>query len=90
MAFDGTIHLGDVIVAVIGLVLIPMFRLLATTLWTLRDTVQRLSVIVVGVDNDHSTGLVADIVALKKESQRHRNWLIEIRAEQGMKLDDRS
>ena len=90
MTFDGTIHLGDVIVAVIGLVLIPMFRLLATTLWTLRDTVQRLSVIVVGVDNDHSTGLVADIVALKKESQRHRNWLIEIRAEQGMKLDDRS
>lgn len=90
MTFDGTIHLGDVLVGLIGLVLIPLGRLLVTTLMGLQGAVSKLSYIVVGPDGEHTTGLVADVTALKKESQRHRNWLIEIRAEQGLKLDDRS
>ena len=90
MNFDGTIHLGDVMVGLIGLILIPLGRLLVTTLLTLREAVAELTYIVVGPEKDHSTGLVADVQALKKESTRHRNWLIEIRAEQGLKLDDRS
>ena len=90
MTFDGMIHLGDVIVALIGLVLIPVVRSLITTLWAMRESLRDLHFIVVGTEKDPTTGLVGDVASLKKESQRHRNWLIEIRAEQGMKLDDRS
>lgn len=35
-------------------------------------------------------GVFGDLKALKKESQRHRNWLIELQAAGGHRLDDRS
>ena len=34
--------------------------------------------------------VIAHIAELRKESTRHRNWLIRLSAEQGMKVEDRS
>ena len=90
MVFDTTIQLGDIIMAVVALGLIPLMRLLVTTLWDLREGLQKLQMIVVGSSDDHASGLLGDVSELKKESQRHRNWLIKIQAESGMKMDDRS
>jgi len=90
MTFDATIHLGDVIVTLIGVVLIPIGRMLVKTMWDMRESLQRLHFVVMGMEQDPTTGIIGDLAALKKETLRHRNWLIEIRAEQGLKLDDRS
>lgn len=90
MVFDTTIQLGDIIMTVLSLVLIPGLWQLARTLRETREALQEMRYILLGTDRDPTTGVVHDVAALKKESQRHRNWLIEIRAEQGMKLDDRS
>lgn len=90
MVFDATIQIGDVIMAVVGLGLIPLMRLLITTLLELREGLQKLQMIVIGSTDDHSGGIMGDVSELKKESQRHRNWLIEVQAELGMKRDNRS
>lgn len=39
---------------------------------------------------EHKTGLVGDVGELKKESNRHRGWLIEVQTQLGMKRQDRS
>lgn len=90
MSFDPTVHIGDVIVAVIGLVLLPLTRLLVTTLMAMRESLRELQLIVVGTGKDPTSGLVGDIAELKKASQKHRNWLIEIQAEHGIRRDDRT
>ena len=35
-------------------------------------------------------GVLGDVFNLKRESQRHRTWLIEIGSELGVKRDDRT
>ncbi len=97
MTFDWTINLTTIAIAMVSVIVVPglravhgMLRANEVTLKNITDTLAQLTFIVVGPDKDHSTGLVADVSALKKESQRHRNWLIEIQAERGLRLDDRS
>lgn len=88
MDFDGTIHLGDVLMAVVALILIPAGKALLGILADMRQTVQELSFLVVGTKDRQ--GLVGDMDEVKKESRRHRNWLMEVKAHLGLKLDDRS
>lgn len=90
MQIDTTIQLGDIIMMLVALGLIPLMRLLVSTLWELREGLQKLQMIVIGSGDDHSSGLLGKVSGLERESQRHRNWLIKIQAEQGLKLDDRS
>lgn len=89
--FDLTIHLGDVLLALLSLVIIPFVSRLNTTLSSLRETVSELKLVVFGAGKDLSSGVLGDIAALQKESQRHRNWLIELQVQNGhIRRDDRS
>lgn len=72
----------------VGLVLIPFGKVLISTLFSLRDAVLELTLLVKGTDS--STGLLVDVAALKKESLKHRDRLIEIGTELGMKQVERS
>ena len=87
---EWVVDVGDLVIALIGLVLIPLMRMLMTTLWSVRDAVRELTLIVVGSDKNPEAGLIGEVSSLKKESQRHRTWLIELQAEQGVRRDDRS
>lgn len=77
MIFDATIHLGDIILAIVTLIIIPFVRSLSTGLFSLRDTVRDLNR-TIGNSNP-PTGLLGDVVNLKNEMREHRDWLISIR-----------
>lgn len=85
-----SIDLGGLIMAVIALVFVPVTKSLITTLWSVRNAVEELTMAVFGTEKDRSVGVIAHIAELRKESTRHRNWLIRLSAEQGMKIEDRS
>lgn len=90
MTWDGTVHLGDVIVVVVGLILIPAGKMLIGALWELRESFRELRVIVVGSERDPGSGLVAVTGEVKKEVLKHRDRLIRVESELGMKIGDRT
>ena len=90
MHFDATIHLGDVIMAVTGLVLIPVTRLLVRTLWQLRDALKEHAAVLFGSDRDPSTGLVTIVGALRRDAQKTALDMRDVKMELGMKADNRS
>ena len=87
---EWSIDLGGVIMTVIAVICIPVTRSLISTLWAVREAVAELTVAVFGTDKDRSIGLVAHLAELKKESVRHRNWLIKLSTETGSKIEDRT
>ena len=87
-SFEWTIRIGDILMAVVVVGIIPLSKLLVRVLLDLRDAVHGLSFVVLG--SKDRPGLVGDVSELRKESTRHRNWLIELQAERGMTRDDRS
>lgn len=88
-SIEWSIDLGGVIMAVIALVFIPIARSLISTLWSVREAVTELTVAVFGTEKDRSIGIVAHLAELKKESMKHRNWLIQLSADSGSKIEDR-
>lgn len=42
MIFDSTLHLGDLILGIVTIIIVPVLKLLASTILQLRDTVQAL------------------------------------------------
>ena len=91
---DLSINIGDLIVALImscvGFILIPAVKTLGATIVSLRDEVAELRMIVIGPDKDPTTGVLMDIAALKKQTLRHRDWLIRLSAESGTRIEDRT
>ena len=85
-----SIDLGGLIMAAIALVFIPVTKSLLRTLWEVRTAVENLTTAVFGTEQDRSIGIVAHLAELKKESTRHRNWLIEIQSGLGLHRKDRS
>lgn len=85
-----SVDLGDLVVAVLGLVFIPVTRALIRTLWSVRMAVEELTVAVFGTEKDRSIGIIAHVADLRKEHKRHRNWLFQIASDIGSKLEDRS
>lgn len=85
-----SIDLGGMIMAVVALVFIPITRTLITTMWAMRDTLRDLGHIVIGTREDDSSALVTRMRAQEHEIRRHRDRLINLEAETGAKIQDRS
>lgn len=90
MHWDGAIQLGDLIVAAVGLILLPAGKMLLAALWELRESFRELRVIVVGSERDPGSGLVAQTGEIKKEVLKHRDRLIRVESELAMKIEDRT
>lgn len=90
MTYDATIRLGDLIIVVVSAGLIPLVRLAARTLWELREAVQKLTHLVMGLDGTQIGGVMGDVAALKVETRKHRDRLIAVESELGMKIRDRT
>jgi len=87
---DWSIDIGGIIMAVIALVFIPITRTLVTTMWAMRDTVRDLGHIVIGTTENDSLALVTRMKSTEHEIRKHRDRLINLEAEAGVKIQDRS
>lgn len=85
-----SLDVGDLLIVLIGLVLIPVTRTLINTMWSVREAIQELTMAVFGSDKEPGSGIIAHVSELQRESARHRNWLIKLSAETGVKQEDRS
>lgn len=85
-----SLDLGDLVIAVIALVFIPVTKLLICTMREVRKAVQELTIAVFGSEKDPSIGIIAHIAELRKETARHRNWLTRLSSEAGSKIEERS
>ena len=85
-----SIDLGGLIMAIIAVIFIPVTKSLIKTMWSLRIAVTELTIAVFGTEKDRSIGVIAHIAELKKETLRHRNWLIQLASDTGSKIEDRS
>ena len=85
-----SIDVGGIIMAAMALVLVPVTKMLVTTLWAMRDTVRDLGHIVVGAHSDDSSALLPRMKAVEHEIKRHRDRLILIESEAGLKIQDRT
>lgn len=74
---DYTVHIGDIVMGVASLIVLPLVKSLSTSLMGLRDSVRDL-VLTIG-STAPPTGLLGDVDKLKTEMREHRDWLIEIR-----------
>lgn len=72
--FDWTINLTSVLLGILTILIIPLIKLLVSTLLDLRDTVDKLN-LKMGNGNPPD-GVLGDILYLKKEVSLHRDWLI--------------
>ena len=87
---DWSIDLGGLIMVLIAAVFIPITRMLVLALWDMRDTVRDISHIVIGTRDDDSTALVTRVKSTEHEIRKHRDRLINLEADAGMKIQDRS
>ena len=69
--FSWTVDVGDLVIALVGLVLIPVARSLITTLSSIRASFQELSVAVFGTERDPSIGLVERIQRMERHMRVH-------------------
>lgn len=65
MEWDFTLHLGDVLMAVVTVVLIPVIRFAVQTLLKVSATMSDLSAIVLGHERYPESGLVHKVGALE-------------------------
>ena len=75
MTFDWTIRLSDVIASVIFVGGIPLVHRLYIAIRDIRDLIRA-----VGSEGPPPTGLIADVQGIRRETLRHRDWLIEMNA----------
>ena len=87
---DWSIDLGGIVMVLIAAVFIPITRMLVLALWAMRGTVRDISHIVVGTADNDSTALVTRMRSSEKEIRGHRDRLITLEAEAGVKIQDRS
>ena len=85
-----SLDVGDIVIAFVALVFIPVTRILIGTMSSVRMAVEELTVAVFGTEKDRTIGIVSHLAELRKEHNKHRNWLIEIQADRGIKRDDRT
>jgi hypothetical protein len=83
MTLDPTIHIADVITTIITVILIPIFKLLVSTLIELRDSVRELN-FKMG-SNEPPLGVLGAVAKLESKVEEHsrtliqyRDWLIKI------------
>lgn len=86
---DTSINLSDILLVGGGIVSFFVMYGRFVKLYHEQGEFNRVISKVVGSE-EHKTGLVGDVTELKKESNRHRGWLIEVQSELGMRRDDRS
>ena len=87
---DWSIDLGGIVMVLIAAVFIPITRTLVVALWAMRDTVRDISHIVVGTTDNDSTALVTRMKTAEHAIRGHRDRLINIEADAGLKIQDRS
>lgn len=87
---DWSIDVGGIIMAVIALIFIPITKMLVQALWAMRETLNDLGTVVFGTRKDDSTGLVVRVKELEHGHKGHRNRLIDLEAEAGLKIQDRT
>lgn len=64
MTFDSTLHLGDVIISVIALGLLPAMKLLISTLLSLQKSMDRVQLVLFGSVAEKLPGLVYEVTRL--------------------------
>ena len=88
MHWDWTLHLSDILMAGITIAVVPLVRFLTREVVTMRQT---LGVLVSAVGKkDPPEGLLGDMEGVKHETRRHRDRLIRLEVEGGLKIEDRS
>ena len=90
MPVDWTIRLGDILMALVTVGIIPLARAIHKVLSEMRDDIRDLRHIVVGPERDEATGLVAKVEGLRTETRKHRDRLIRLESEASIKIDDRT
>lgn len=85
-----SIDIGGILLALVALILIPTSRVLLVTLWEMRDTIRDLGHIVVGNKDADSTSLVTRMNKVELEIRKHRDRLITIEADSGLKIQDQT
>lgn len=71
---DWTVRIGDVVTLMITAILIPAFLAFGRALFSMRDSVVKL---VENMGSEQPTeGVLGDLVHVKRELRRHRDWLI--------------
>lgn len=82
-----TLDIGDLIIAVVGLVLIPTAKMTISALSSIRRAVEDLTTTVYGSARDPSTGIVARTVGLERTIQRQHQRLADVEMEIGVKRE---
>lgn len=82
-----TMDLGDVVIAIVGLVLLPTARMTIRAMSSIRQAVEDLTVTIYGTKTDASVGIVSRLGDLKKQTQRHHERLVEVEMELGVKRE---
>ena len=87
---DWSIDIGGIIMGVVALVFLPVARMLMTTLWQMRDALRDLGHVVLGSREGDTTGLVTRVHQTEGEIRRHRDRLINLEVDAGLKIRDRT
>lgn len=82
-----TLDLGDVVIGVVGLVLLPTARMTIKAMSSIRRAVEDLTVTMYGTTTDASIGILSRVGDLKKQTQRHHERLVEVEMELGVKRE---
>jgi len=76
LTFDWTINLTAILLAIITVGLVPLIKLLGSTLFEVRDSLRDLKQAVGTWDPPE--GLRGDVGRLRHEQHKHRNWIIQV------------
>ena len=90
MHFDWTINITGLLLAVLTAGVIPLVRVLVTTLREIRQHIGDLQYLVVGAPADDGSGLVRRMRAVERETLKNRERLGHVESELGMKIQDRT
>lgn len=82
-----TLDVGDLIIAVVGLVLVPTARVTIAALSSIRRAVEDLTITVYGTTKDPSVGILAQVGELRRHGQKAHQRLAEVELELGIRRD---
>ena len=75
--FNWTVDVGDLLVALLGLVFVPIVRSLVRTLHEIRVSFMQVSVAVFGTERDSSIGLVERMKKIERHCREQSNTVIQ-------------